>query len=507
MSVDPEVGVDPRSSKQQQIANSVTYLVPVVVGNLVPIVTLPIFSRLLSAEDFGAWALANAYSVVVAGLATVGLQSTYDRNFFEYRSREQAGQLLYSVLAFSVVAYVAFGLLTWFWRGPITRLLVGDLAYSNVLVCAFATSAVAGLKAYYLTYLKNGEQAAAFSAYTIAERLLSAVLQVLLIAWVGLGVMGLVVGQLAATAAVLFVVASRTTAFPPFALAAGPLLDSLRLGVPLLPRFLLVSIGNNVDKILIGQIASLGGVGIYSVGQRVANIAFTYMTALQNVFTPRVYRHMFAGGPDAARLIGLYLTPFAYVTTVISFLIALFSEEILTLVAPESYHGAIPIVTVLVLHYAILFFGKMPQIPFSRRMYLVPVLTALSTSLNVAMGAIGIWLMGTVGAAWGALAAGILYTTTAALVGQRCFRIEWETRKLTAIFGLLFASALATIALRYLGTPYLLLLLSKLCMVAAFVWLGWRLRILTRENLAMIRSMAGRAIGRRSPAPEPGGAY
>ena len=40
-------------------------------------------------------------------------------------------------------------------------------------------------------------------------------------------------------------------------------------------------------------LASVGGVGIYSIGQRVSHIIFTYMTAIENVFSPQVYRRMF----------------------------------------------------------------------------------------------------------------------------------------------------------------------------------------------------------------------
>jgi O-antigen/teichoic acid export membrane protein len=484
------------TSKPQQITNTAIYVLPLVVGNLVPIATLPIFTALLTPEDFGAWALAASYSSVVSGLAAAGLPIAFERNFFEQRDPHRRHQLLYSAMAFTAGSFAVCALVTWLLCAPISLWLMGQSGYEAVLVWSFGATAVVGVKAYFMTFLRNTEQAGPFAAYMIAERLLSAALSIALIAWAGVGVVGLVAGQLLAGLIVfLFMSVRFLRAAPPS--FDGPLLvDALKVGYPLMPRVVFGAIGSNVDKYLIGLVASLGSVGIYTVGQRVANIAFTYMTALQNVFGPQVYARMFSDDPDARASIGRYLTPFAYVSTLLSFLIAVFSEEILRVLAKPAYIGAIPVVTILALYYAILFFGKMPQIAYARKTYLISVIGGVTTGLNIAFGAAGIWLLGTVGAAWGALAAGAVSTAITFIVGQRCFRIDWEARKVTAIFGLLFASAFMTIALRGAGVPYPVLAAAKLSAAAAFVWLGMRLDILTAENLRLVRDLVRRRTGR-----------
>lgn len=476
-------------SKPEQITNASLYLLPVVIGNLVPIVTLPVFTRLLSKEDFGAFALANAYALFVGGIATVGLPIAYDRNYFECRADRQPAQLLYSVVGFAGLSFILFGLLTWVWRAPITESLIGTIRYEQVVVWSFWSTAVVGVKTYYLTYLRNSEQAGAYSAYAIGERLLAAVLTLVLVAWMRVGVMGLVVGQLLASLVILTILIARfLRQFRP-AFEMRLLRDALKLGYPLLPRVVIGVIGNNFDKYLIGQVTSLGGVGIYSIGQRVANIAFTYMTALQNVFGPQVYARMFSDDPDAGKSIGRYLTPFAYASTVLAFLIAIFSEEVLAVLAPASFQGAVPIVTILAVYNGILFFGKLPQITFARKTHLISILAAVTTGLSMALGAAGIWLLGTIGAAWGALAAGVIAITLTFVVGQRCYRIEWESRKLVAVFGLFLACALLTALLRGLDVSYPVRMGAKLASVAAFVALGAKLHVITAENMALVRDM------------------
>ena len=88
------------------------------------------------------------------------------------------------------------------------------------------------------------------------------------------------------------------------------------------------------------------------------------------------------------------------------------------------------------------------------------------------------------------------------IVGQRCYRIEWESRRMTAIFGLLVASAFLTVALRAMDVPYVVRLVAKLGALAAFTWLGIRLRIVTVENIVLVRDLLMRRARRTEPVRE-----
>ena len=129
--------VSDTTDKPQQITNASLYLLPIVIGNLLPLVTLPIFTRLLSTEDFGAFALGNAYALVVGGVAAIGLPAAYDRNYFECRADGQPARLLYSVVGFATVSFVVFGLLTWLFRVEISEHLFGSIGYEDVVVWSF----------------------------------------------------------------------------------------------------------------------------------------------------------------------------------------------------------------------------------------------------------------------------------------------------------------------------------------------------------------------------------
>ena len=101
------------------------YMVPLAIGNVLPIVTLPVFTRILTTEEYGAWALANVFAVFVGGLASGGLSVGYERNFFQHADPRERAQLLYSVLSFVAATFAVAVLGTWIWGETLGQWMIG----------------------------------------------------------------------------------------------------------------------------------------------------------------------------------------------------------------------------------------------------------------------------------------------------------------------------------------------------------------------------------------------
>lgn len=486
------------SSRDQQVRNGLMYLLPVLVSSTLPLATLPIYTRALSREEYGAWALSLAYATFITGLANFGLTLGYERNFFEHRQGAAKAQLLYTTLAFVVGAFVLCAVLTWIFREAIAQAIVGSAAHATLLVVTVCAHAVMSLKAYYLIYYRNTGQARAHVWYSVDELVGASLLGVLFVWWFRLGVIGIPLGQLLAS---LVVVAALTWRFVwtlPVSFSTSLLRQELAISYPLAPRILLGVAGNQVDKYLLGLIGTVAGVGIYAVGQRLAQIVFACMTALENVFAPQVYERMFAGEAGRATL-GAYLTPFAYLSTAAALGLGLFGEEVIRVLTPPSYHGAIPIAAILCLHYGIMFFGKLPQLMYAKKTGLISVLTFVALASNVLLNVVFIRRWGAAGAAMGTLAAGMLSIALTLAAGQRYYPIRWQYASMAWIFGVLFVSVIAAVWLRDIGVAYFPRLGVKLAALAAYGAVGAHLGVLTRANFGMARA----ALQRRLAVPTP----
>ena len=476
-------------SKEHQIKNSFIYLIPVIVGNLIPLVTLPIFTRILSKEDYGVLALAQVYAIFVIGIANFGLTIGYERNFFEYRDQGKAAELLYSTLFFVITLFFLFSIFTYLFKFQLSKWIIGSSDHANLLFWAYCSTGVMSLKVYYLTYFKNMENAKPLVWYTIDESILGVILSLILVVYMKAGVIGLVWGQLFASLVVFSLLALRFRRLLPASFNWPILKESLKLSFPLTPRIFLGVIGNQFDKYMIGLLATVGGVGIYSIGQKVALIVFTCMTAIQNVFSPQVYKRMFDLGAQGGKAVGQYLTPFAYVSISLGLMISLFSEEIIFLLTPKSYHGATDIVIILSMLYGSYFFGKQPQLIFAKKTYMTSLLTMVGIVLNVGINIPFIIKWGTIGAAWGTLIAGLLSCTISFVISQHYYRIQWEYKRLAQIFGIFFIASLSIILMRYFMIDYLFRFMTKVVFLSLYVYLGIKMNIISAENLALVRSL------------------
>ena len=65
----------------KQVKNSLLYLLPSMTGVVIPLITLPLFTRVLSPEEYGSLALCQVYAVFTTGLANFGLTFGYERDF------------------------------------------------------------------------------------------------------------------------------------------------------------------------------------------------------------------------------------------------------------------------------------------------------------------------------------------------------------------------------------------------------------------------------------------
>jgi O-antigen/teichoic acid export membrane protein len=214
-----------------------------------------------------------------------------------------------------------------------------------------------------------------------------------------------------------------------------------------------------------------------------------YMTAIQNVFAPQVYKRMFDMGEGDKASIGHYLTPFCYVSILLAILISLFSEEIIFIVTPPSYHGAADIVIVLSMLFGSYFFGKQPQLIYAKKTHITSVLTIVSIGLNILINIPFIMKWGAIGAAWGTLLAGLISGGISFVISQHYFEIKWEYKNLLAIFAIFYCSSLGILLSRYFSIGYEARLILKCVSLFIYLYLGVRLRILTRKNYLLVRNM------------------
>jgi O-antigen/teichoic acid export membrane protein len=480
------------ANEQQQIKNSFIYIAQVFVSSLIPLIALTIFTRILTKEDYGVLALAQVYAIFFSGMANFGMTSAYDRNYFQYRDdRVKMAQLLYSVLLFVIVNCVLIASLTNLFRDPLAKLILGSNEYGNILFWAFCAQSISSMNYYYMTYFKNSETAKDFAVYTIATGALNFIVSLIFVAYLKTGVIGLLYAQFFSGAAIFTILSYKFASTLSPSISKSVFYESLKISYPLTPRIFLGIISTQFDKYMIGLLNTVGGVGIYSIGQKVSYLIFTCMTAIQNVFSPQVYKRMFDLGEEGGRSIGRYITPFVYLCVAFALIISLFSEEVIHILTPVSYHGAINIVIILSMFYGFMFFGKIngSQLIFMKKTHITSILTLVTIVLNIGLNIPFIIKWGVVGAAWATLLAGITSGLISFAVSQHYYEIKWEYKKVVSIYCIFFISSILIVLLRNYNIDYSMRLVFKAASVSLFTYLGMKYNIITRDNFLMVKDI------------------
>ena len=126
------------TEKQRQIKNTIIYTLPLIITSVLPLVTLPIFTRILTPNDYGNLGLAMVYASVTGGLSNFGMSLVFDRNFFQYnQDKIKLSKLFYSSLLFIYFNFIILLILTVIYRENISIYLTGTTQNSNLILITF----------------------------------------------------------------------------------------------------------------------------------------------------------------------------------------------------------------------------------------------------------------------------------------------------------------------------------------------------------------------------------
>lgn len=489
-----EVEVEPVGSEsagrvRRDLRATLYYLIPSVLANTLPLISMPFVTRELSPADFGLIALGQVFGVAVFGFSNLGLLSVYERNFFQHRGdRQKAAALLWTLWGFVVALGAVLTLVSTALSSLVEQYFLRAPAPTGFIAMVCLTAIFRGANQFGYQYLRNSERPKSFAGISIVEGVLGFALTLLAVVAMKAGVAGAVFAQMVAplVAGLILVIWLRREL--KFSVDLIALRDALKLGSPLTLRVLFGMLGNQIDKYMIGLVSALGQVGIYSIGQRVGQVVYFLMNSMDYVFIPRVYQIMFESREHEVRgdhgsaqglavVAGRYLTPFAYATCGLCMIVALSSEEaFLLFTTPEFFEGAY-IAPVLCLFYSTLLFGKVNgrQILFAGRSWFSSFMSVVVVGTNLAFYIPMIHFYGATGAAWATLLAGLVYGGISHWQAQKSFRIQWELARLISIYGILTFAILGHLFLLNWKTDYLIRFAFKASVSLGFLLLGWRL--------------------------------
>lgn len=268
-----------RSRAKLFIENFLAYGAINALDKIVPIVMLPVITGLLTdTADYGRFEMFNTIVGFGSAFAILGVYDAMFREYFEKDDAHYKSLVTSTALKIVLVSGAASALLLIIFSKYTSTLFLGETQHWNIVVLAALGVFMMALRAIVSapTRMKNQRKVYIFSGISYS---LIYYLTAFGLIKCGMSYMGMIYGNLVASAYILifFSVLNRHDFSLKF-FDNHVMLELLKLGVPLVPVFVIYWAFNSMDKIMISKILGMEEVGIYSIGAKVASVSnFIYM--------------------------------------------------------------------------------------------------------------------------------------------------------------------------------------------------------------------------------------
>jgi O-antigen/teichoic acid export membrane protein len=408
------------------------YTAASIVSKLIAVALLPLYTRYLTPDDYGAAEVMFAAIVSVSIVVRLGLIEALLR--FYYKDGEDPARVVASSFAALFWLATAATLIALPFAKPISELLLDEPA-ADLGRIAIGGLWVSTMFEYLLTLFRLEERARAFFVTTMLSVISAIGLTVILVVGAGEGARGLLLGSYISGAA--FVLGLIWVHRKRLSLRfERPLLRRLlRFGAPTMPAELSLYGLNFVDRIIIVHAASLREAGLYSLGVKFAQAVNVLVRGFQLAWPPLAYSIRDDG--EARRVYATVVTLFVAGCAFVVTGMWLLSRWIVRALAAPEFFGSYEVIGLIatgVTLYAlymvlVVILGRTGRTEFN-----FPA-TAAALATNIALNLILVPALGIVGAGLALVASYIVVLALMYGFTQRLFPVPYEWARLLRVLG------------------------------------------------------------------------
>ncbi len=419
-----------RSRSVQLLSDTLCYSVGLVLRRGISIITLPVFTRYLSVQEFGVLSIISTVRELLSVLFEWGIPNSSARFYYDCRTDEERRRLFGTLFLFIMAASFA-GCALLVWVGPLYwNRFVLNVPFHPYISLTIVTVFLLGMGILPRTLFRVTGRVPLHTALGVGEGVLTAGLSIALVTIGNFGVMGPVLGNLGACLSFFFIFFTFLRSEIAWAFSPHVLGRSLAFGLPEIPVRMASWALKLADRLILQAYLPLSVVGLYSVGYLLGGTVFELIaSSLNSAILPFFYLTATQESEQASRRI--FADVAAYNAALLGFLglgTILFAREFIVIFTTSQYQEAETVVP-LVAWASI--FQALAHIP-NRAIYLakktavLPVVFIAPAALNVGLNIVLIPRYGMIGAAWATLASYPILFGLTLMAAQRIYHIPYD---------------------------------------------------------------------------------
>ena len=262
------------------VENFLVYGLGGIVSKLVPLIMVPIVTRIMPTTDyFGISDLSNTVVQFGIALAIMGMYDAMYRMFFEKDDENYKKTVCSTSLIFTCGTTIIVFIIMLLLKDVIAQYFLGDRQYAYVVYLSAMATLVGATNSIISAPTRMQNKRKVFLVTNAIGPLLSYSISIPLL-MAGYYVIALPLAAVISglTMEIAFGVMNKSW-FVPKLFDKKLLCQLLLIAIPLLPNFLIYWVFNSCDKVMITNMIGIGAAGIYSVGSKLGHASQLIYTA------------------------------------------------------------------------------------------------------------------------------------------------------------------------------------------------------------------------------------
>jgi O-antigen/teichoic acid export membrane protein len=418
------------------------------VTRVAALILLPIYTRFLTPDDYGKFAVVTLFATIVALILDFGQRTAFFRFYFESDNPDARRRLTGTVLLFLLPAAAAILLPLILFFDRLAPSLVRDTSLAPLIQIALIGTFFDVGSAIPFAIFRAKQYAAKYAALSFIRFAISVALNITAIVVLHWGVVGLVYANLITSALFFLICLVLTTRDIEWTIDSSLLKQLLRFGLPLIPAGLAYWALNLSDRFFLQKYADLSQVGLYAVSYSIAAVLHMIMGWFNTAYAP--YCYSIAKDPGARTVYARVMLYSLTLLTLVGLSLSIFAREALTLLTPPAYHAAAGVVPLIILAY--LFYEVYYLFSFgfdlTKKTGYAPFMVGAAALVNLCLNLILIPRFGMLGAAIATVVSYMLLPIIEYPIVRRLYPVPYQWGRLCKLFLVSIGIGLAGILLK-----------------------------------------------------------
>lgn len=338
------------------VKNSIIYTVSGLLIKCFNFFLLPLYTAYLTTSDYGITSIATSFLNTMSYIVTFSLFSAVMRFFVDLKEDPEKLKRFYgTVVNFTFLSGGFFFLLLTALQKPLSRYVFSGVDYFPVIAVCLVTMVFNCQHLIYENILRSQQKAMKCAVLSLVYFGLLVGGNIFFVVVLKMGAVGVLLATLVAAGlyTVFFVADMYRSGNMQFCLDMPLLKDALRYSVPIMPHNLAPQIAELVAKAMLGGVASLGAVGVFSIAVQFGTVADTVQIYVNNAYGPWLFEQLHQKAEGYKKRIRELVTALSSLVGLLLICIALFAQDYILLFMNPSYAEAWRFVPFVVLKYAI----------------------------------------------------------------------------------------------------------------------------------------------------------